>query len=69
MIGRLRAFGAVDIRWMIFRELLLEDAPTWLRAVYLRYGETFGAWLAGHPRARAIVRTAMMPAVRRRARG
>ena len=63
------AFGAADIRWMIFREWLVADAPTWLRAIYLRYGETFGAWLAGHAWARTIVRAAMMPAIRRKARG
>src|ERR1700704_793943 len=41
------AFGVADIRWMIFRAWLLEDAPPWFRALYLRHGEMVGAWLSG----------------------
>jgi hypothetical protein len=59
------AFGADDIRWMVFREWLLADAPAWFRALYLRHGERAGAWLAGKPRARAVVRRAMGVAIRR----
>lgn len=63
------AFGEADIRWMIFRAWLFEDAPTWFRAVYLGYGETVGAWLVGREIARAVVRSAMMPAIRRKVLG
>ena len=56
------AFGVADIRWMIFRAWLLEDAPAWFRALYLRHGELVGAWLADRPRARSLVRKAMMGA-------
>ena len=59
------AFGATDIRWMIFRAWLLADAPAWFRALYLRHGELVGEWLTDRPRARSLVRTAMMPAIRR----
>src|SRR5437667_4222335 len=31
------AFGEADIRWMIFQAWLIEDAPAWIRAGYLRY--------------------------------
>lgn len=60
------AFGESDIRWMIFRAWLLEDAPAWFRATYLRHGAAVGGWLANHPHARAVVRAAMMPAIRRK---
>ena len=60
------AFGATDIRWLIFRAWLLDDAPSWFRSLYLRHGEAAGRWLAGKPRARGIVRAMMMPAVRRK---
>ena len=60
------AFGESDIRWMIFRAWLLEDAPAWFRAKYLRHGAAVGGWLANHPHARAVVRAAMMPAIRRK---
>lgn len=61
------AFGEADIRWMIFRAWLLEDAPAWFRATYMRHGPAVGGWLVNHPHIRALVRAAMMPAVRRKA--
>jgi hypothetical protein len=63
------AFGDSDIRWQIFRAWLLEDAPVWFRRLYIRHGESVGAWLAGRTGARRVVRTLMMPAVNRKLRG
>ena len=63
------AFGESDIRWMIFREWLLDDAPLWFRRLYIRHGELVGAWLAGRADARRVVRALMMPAVNRKLRG
>ena len=63
------AFGEADIRWMIFRAWLLEDAPAWFRSLYSRYGEAIGDWLAGRDNARTVVRAAMMPAINRKLRG
>ena len=60
------AFGEQDIRWMIFRAWLFEDAPTWFRQVYLRHGATVGHWLEGRDNARRVVRAAMMPAIKRK---
>jgi len=63
------AFGEADIRWMIFRAWLVDDAPAWFRSLYIRYGEAIGAWLAGRDGARAAVRALMMPAIKRKLRG
>lgn len=60
------AFGANDIRWMIFRAWLMDDAPAWFRNLYLRHGERAGQWLAGRDGARRLVRAMMLPAVRRK---
>ena len=60
------AFGEADIRWMIFRAWLLDDAPAWFRSLYIRYGEAIGDWLAGRDNARTVVRAAMMPAINRK---
>lgn len=60
------AFGEADFRWMIFRAWLMESAPGWFRSLYLRHGESVGAWLAGRDRTRAVVRAMMMTAVRRK---
>jgi hypothetical protein len=59
------AFGDNDIRWMIFREWLVVDAPTWLLNWYDRHGEAVGAWLRGHANMQKLVRALMMPAVNR----
>ncbi len=63
------AFGANDIRWLIFRGWLLDDAPAWFRALYLRHGAAVGAWLTGRDGARHVVRRLMAPAIRRKLRG
>jgi len=63
------AFGEADIRWMIFRAWLLDDAPASFRRLYLRYGESVGDWLAGRDSARLLVRGLMVPAVNRKLRG
>ena len=60
------AFGETDLRWMIFREWLVVDAPAWFRNLYIRHGETIGSWLKDHPTAQGAVRSLMMPAVRRK---
>ncbi|MGO9948134.1 MAG: hypothetical protein ACLPWG_14940 [Steroidobacteraceae bacterium] len=62
------AFGETDIRWMIFRSWLLDDAPVWFRRLYIRQGEFVGAWLAGREGARCVVRVLMMSAVNRKLR-
>jgi len=63
------AFGETDIRWMIFRAWLVDDAPAWFRRLYIRHGEVVGTWLAPREGARGIVRTLMMPAIKRKLRG
>jgi hypothetical protein len=63
------AFGEQDIRWRVFREWLLDDAPAWFRAAYFRHGPAVGAWLEGRGGARRIVRSAMMVAIRRKLAG
>jgi hypothetical protein len=63
------AFGEGDIRWIIFRAWLLDDAPHWFRSLYLRHGETIGTWLTGRTGARQVVRTLMMPAIIHKLKG
>lgn len=60
------AFGEQDIRWRVFRQWLLDDAPAWFRTAYFRHGPAVGAWLDSRDRARRIVRSAMMVAIRRK---
>jgi hypothetical protein len=62
------AFGEADIRWVIFRAWLVDDAPIWFRRLYIRYGELIGSWLSGRENARLVVRALMMPAINRKLR-
>jgi hypothetical protein len=45
-------YGEENPRWVLFRAWLQEDAPAWLRALYLRHGRAFAPlvvrqrWLA-----------------------
>jgi hypothetical protein len=59
------AFGETDIRWIIFREWLVVDAPGWFRNLYIRHGEAIGSRLQRHPSMQRLVRALMMPAVNR----
>ena len=49
-------YGARNPRWLVFRFWLLRRAPAWFRALYLRHGESFAAWVADKPRLRAVIR-------------
>lgn len=62
------AFGEGDIRWLIFRAWLFEDAPAWFRRFYLCFGEAIGAWVGRHESARSMTRALMLPAVKRKVR-
>jgi hypothetical protein len=52
-------YGADNPNWLLFRAWLLEDAPTWLRSLYIRYGERLARWIEPHPRLTAPVRSWM----------
>ena len=49
-------YGARNPRWLVFRHWLLHCAPPWFRALYIRHGEGFAAWLADKPWLQAIIR-------------
>lgn len=38
-------YGIENPAWLIFREWMLNDSPSWFRKTYLKYGERFAAWL------------------------
>lgn len=49
-------YGEDDPRWRQFRAWLLEDAPLWFRALYIRHGERFAGWLTGRTRVKSAIR-------------
>lgn len=57
-------FGADDVRWMLFREWLVQLAPDWFVRWYLHNGERFAVWLRGKTKLKAIIRWWMIGRIR-----
>ncbi len=55
-------YGIHNPKWLMFREWLLTQAPSWLREAYIAHGEEFAAWIHDKPVVKAAVR-GMMDAV------
>lgn len=51
-------YGVSD-RWMLFREYLLERAPSWLRHTYGKYGERFALYIKNKPLIKFVIRKIM----------
>ena len=41
-------YGADNPRWLMFREWMLNDSPSWLFKLYTKFGERFAKWLKGN---------------------
>jgi hypothetical protein len=52
-------YGPHDPRWLVFRDWLSADAPSWLLHLYERHGQAFADWIHDRPLAKAAVRAAM----------
>jgi hypothetical protein len=49
-------YGIENPQWLEFREWMLNDAPSWLRNLYLKYGERFAKFISNKPRVKSIIR-------------
>ena len=49
-------YGSANPRWLLFRFWLLNRAPGWFRALYLRHGERVADWLGDKPWLRSAIR-------------
>lgn len=52
-------YGADSPQWTDFRYWLFFRGPAWLRALYLKHGEQFAAWLKGHTWLKPAIRACM----------
>jgi hypothetical protein len=52
-------YGENNPSWLMFRAWLLNDAPTWFRGLYIRFGERFAGWLRDKPRLKGFIRVCM----------
>lgn len=57
------AYGENDMRWVMFREWLINRGPTWLQRAYCRYGPRFAQFISNKPTWRAAVRWLMNKAI------
>lgn len=58
-------YGWNNLRWLLFAFWLMDDAPRWLRALYIRHGERFAQWIADKPRIKNVIRFFMDRAIKR----
>jgi hypothetical protein len=49
-------YGADNPKWLQFRAWMLNDAPSWFRALYIRYGERFAKFISNKPLLKRIIR-------------
>ena len=49
-------YGIENPQWLEFREWMLNDAPSWLRNLYIKYGEQFAKFISNKPRVKSIIR-------------
>ena len=49
-------YGIENPQWLEFREWMLNDAPSWLRNLYLKYGEQTAKFISNKPRVKSIIR-------------
>jgi len=49
-------YGIENPKWLEFREWMLNDAPSWFRNLYIKYGERFAKFISNKPLVKSIIR-------------
>jgi len=49
-------YGAQNPKWVLFRNWLLVDSPSWFRNLYIRHGERFAKFISNKPRLKNLIR-------------
>ena len=49
-------YGIENPKWIMFRTWLLNDAPSWFRNLYIKYGERFAKFISNKPVLKTIIR-------------
>ncbi len=52
-------YGEDNPKWLLFRNWMLCDAPTWFRNIYIKYGERFAKFISNKPLLKNIIRSWM----------
>ncbi len=49
-------YGIEDPKWLQFRYWMLNDAPSWFRNLYIKYGEKIAKFISNKPLVKSIIR-------------
>ncbi len=49
-------YGIENPKWLEFRHWMLNDAPSWFRNLYIKYGEGIAKFISNKPRIKSIIR-------------
>ena len=52
-------YGLHNPAWIAFRYWMLNDSPSWFRAIYIKFGERFAKFISNKPRLKARIRAWM----------
>ena len=58
-------YGDENVRWVLFRDWMLNNSPRWFRKLYMDYGPAFAKWLRNKPRVKNAIRKMMDAAIQR----
>lgn len=49
-------YGADNPNWVLFRYWMMNMAPVWFKALYLRFGQRMAKWISNKPRIKKLIR-------------
>ncbi len=49
-------YGADNPQWLVFRHWMLNESPSWFRALYIRHGERFARFISDKPVLKSLIR-------------
>ena len=58
-------YGENNPMWLLFREWLFTESPSWFKATYLKYGERFAKFIKNKPKLKSIIRNWMTSKIKR----
>lgn len=58
-------YGQNNPMWLLFRGWLLDEAPSWFRKIYIKYGERFARFISNKPFIKSFIRKWMTSIVKK----
>jgi hypothetical protein len=52
-------YGNSNPQWLLFRDYLFTDAPSWFRKIYLKFGERFAKFISNKPKFKTVIKNWM----------